>query len=179
MTIAQHLSTSNERYTPEEIITPMRLALGGYIELDPASCEEANKTVKADRYFTEADNGLMQSWKARSVWVNPPYGTNADLGVSNQLLWVKKIAKEYALGHFEAGAILVSAATGDQFFREIWRTATLVCFPFKRIKFNAPDGTQLAQPPNANAIAYYGKGLSQFIHYASAVGAVVKCYIDK
>lgn len=36
----------------------------GSIYLDPASCAKANETVKAHRYFTIADDGLSQPWKA-------------------------------------------------------------------------------------------------------------------
>lgn len=173
--LPQHLSTSNERYTPPEIIEPVRRAFGGVIALDPASCEQANKTIKALQYFTENDNGLARPWLAPTVWCNPPYGTNADLGVANQLLWAKKIASEYAAGNFRQGALLVSAATGDAFFRAIWATATLVIFPYRRIKFLDESGNRLASPPNANAIAYYGRELHQAIEHFSGIGAVVRC----
>jgi len=55
-------SASNGWYTPEKLVGAARTVLGG-IDLDPASSEEANKTVKATRYFTEADDGLSQPWE--------------------------------------------------------------------------------------------------------------------
>ena len=42
---------SNEWYTPEWVCNKVREVMGS-IELDPASCEYANKFVKADNYYT-------------------------------------------------------------------------------------------------------------------------------
>jgi hypothetical protein len=68
----RHSMDSPEWYTPAPIVEAARRVLGA-IDLDPASHEEANRTVKAARYFTEADNGLVQEWEGR-VFINPPGG---------------------------------------------------------------------------------------------------------
>ena len=60
-----------ERYTPAQYIEAARRVLGE-IDLDPASCEIAQRTVKAVEYFTAKDDGLEQEWHGR-VWLNPPY----------------------------------------------------------------------------------------------------------
>lgn len=44
----------------------------GDIELDPASCFEANEAiVKAHRFYSEEDDALIQSWASRSLFINP------------------------------------------------------------------------------------------------------------
>lgn len=53
-----------EYYTPLQVVACVRQALGA-IDLDPASCETANKIVQADRIFTREDNGLAQEWHGR------------------------------------------------------------------------------------------------------------------
>ncbi len=67
-------SESNEWWTPEPYIEAARSVLGG-IDLDPASCAQANETVQAARYCGVADDGLKQEWKGR-VWLNPPNRPN-------------------------------------------------------------------------------------------------------
>src|SRR6516162_4901855 len=62
--------------TPPDIIERARRVIGT-IDLDPASCEVANRAVGALRWFgPERDglawqDGLACTWSG-SVWVNPP-----------------------------------------------------------------------------------------------------------
>jgi hypothetical protein len=75
--IPQHSSESNEHYTPRAIIEVCRATMGG-IDLDPASCELANReNVRAREYYTKVDNGLSRPWSVRGaarVFCNPPGG---------------------------------------------------------------------------------------------------------
>jgi hypothetical protein len=65
-------SGSNEHYTPAKYIEAAREVLGE-IDLDPASCKLAQKTVKATTFFDKKTDGLVQEWRGR-VFLNPPYG---------------------------------------------------------------------------------------------------------
>lgn len=77
---ARHSSETNEHYTPSVVVEAARLAMGG-IDLDPASCEAANRTVQAREWFTAKDNGFMRDWHGR-VFLNPPGGSCDGYGVS-------------------------------------------------------------------------------------------------
>lgn len=73
---ARHSCDSPEWYTPSTFVEAAREVMGG-IDLDPASHEEANRTVRATRFYTEADNGLTQDWGGR-IFLNPPGGLVGD-----------------------------------------------------------------------------------------------------
>lgn len=133
---ARHSSDTAEHYTPAFIVEAARYALGGVIDLDPASCTAANNVVKARTIFTKATNGNSQPWKG-SVFLNPPGGScdimgqqviKASKGVpactetgacglkpghthdgchSSQKFWWQKLVYEHALGMVPS-AIFVS-----------------------------------------------------------------------
>jgi len=55
--------------TPPEVFDPLNAEFG--FTLDPCATPE---TTKCTRFFTEADNGLIQDWATERVFMNPPYG---------------------------------------------------------------------------------------------------------
>lgn len=69
---ARHSMDSPEWYTPSRVVEAARTAMGG-IDVDPASHDEANLIVKATRFYSEAENGLIRPWEGR-VFINPPGG---------------------------------------------------------------------------------------------------------
>ena len=50
-----------------------REVLGG-IDLDPASNDYAQTSIKAKTYYTKQKDGLKEPWFGR-IWCNPPYGS--------------------------------------------------------------------------------------------------------
>lgn len=100
-----------ELYTPEWLITKARQALGGEIDLDPASCKEAQTVVRANRYFDIEIDGLKQPWVATSIWVNPPYGNGYNKP------WAEKIVQEFMGGGMLKGLVLQQAAVGAPWFQ--------------------------------------------------------------
>jgi ParB family chromosome partitioning protein len=147
MTIAQHLSKSNEWYTPENIVEAARFLMGG-IDLDPASCLVANRTVKARRIYDAADDGISKPWSGR-VFLNPPGGLRD--GESSMRVWWQSLAERHARGE-------VSQAFFVAFTLEILRTSQqgtpaqryFRCYPSSRIKF-VGAGTQ---PTHANVLIW-------------------------
>jgi len=123
-----------ERYTPAKYIRMVKEVFGGEIELDPASCEEANKVVGANRFFTIEDNGLEQSWQAETLFLNPPY--------RKILPWVNKLLTELSIHPKLQAILLVNVCTDTEWFKEIYEASEFIgvsiCFVKGRIKFYSP-----------------------------------------
>lgn len=161
-------SESNEYYTPPEYIEAARAVLGR-IDLDPASCEAAQQTVKAERFYTKDDNGLIQEWYG-AVWLNPPYGTTA--GQSNQGIWAQKLIREYLKGRTTEAVLLVKAALGYNWFEDLWYHWP-VCFARERLSFIKPDGTNEGQSKQGTAFVYVGPNVEKFKEVFSQFGRVI------
>ena len=142
-----HNSGENEWYTPPEYIESARRVLGD-IDLDPASNDIAQQTVKATTYYTKQDDGLAKSWSGR-VWMNPPYAKDL-IGK-----FVSKLVKEFQDGNVTDAIVLVNNATDSQWFQELAAVSTFVCFPKGRVKFLSRDGSKGA-PLQGQAILYLG-----------------------
>lgn len=153
----------NEWYTPADHIEIARQVLGE-IDLDPASNAEANKIVKAKKYFSEEDDGLSKEWSGR-VWLNPPY--------SRDLMgpFVNKLIESYKSGSVP-GAIMVSHNNTDTaWFHSLSEVASAVCFPRQRIKFYRNQ--IVAAPVNGQAFFYLGRSADNFIEVYKDYGVVM------
>lgn len=154
-------SGNNEWYTPEKYIEMARAVLGE-IELDPASSETANKTVKANCFYTEQDDGLSRQWRGK-VWMNPPYGTDL-IGK-----FTEKFADEYTAGSITEGIVLVNNATETAWFSYLVEAAAAVVFPHGRIKYYSPTKESNA-PLQGQAFIYFGLNPEKFLEVFGGVG---------
>lgn len=140
---------NNEWYTPAEFIEAARKTLGT-IDLDPASSEIANETVKATKFFTAEDDGLAQIWEG-NIWLNPPYSSGL----------IEKFADKLVHSDYTAAIVLVNNSTDTEWFSWLAEIADAVIFPKGRVKFLKPDGTPGA-PLQGQAILYFGDNVEAF-----------------
>lgn len=158
---------SSEWYTPSVYVDAARLAMGG-IDLDPASCEFANQTVRAGCYFDKAAEGLSRQWFGR-VWLNPPYSDYR--GQASK--WAGKLLSEYSAGNVDQAVLLVNLSTAYQSaMQEIARVGA-VCLVGQRIRFYDATGVAQRSPTQANAIFYLGDKLEAFSAHFEQFGAVL------
>ncbi len=160
-------SGENEWYTPKPFIDSARKMMGS-IDCDPASSEIANKTVNASEYFTIDNNGLNQKWHG-NVWMNPPYSQPEIKEFSYA------VVDKYDSGKIQQACVLVNNATETETFQKMVRSASAICFPKGRIKYNDKDGNPSLSPLQGQALLYFGKNKDKFIKVFSKHGVVVIC----
>jgi hypothetical protein len=152
-------STNNEHYTPAKYIEAARAVLGD-IDLDPASCEKANETVRARRYFTVGEKGDERAWQG-NIWLNPPYGD----GLAGR--FIRKLWQEYEAGNIAEAIALVSAhATDTSWFQFLWNG--LLCFTDHRINFSGGANV------SGSVFAYFGKDAEAFARHFQEFGPIVE-----
>lgn len=160
------VSTGNyEWYTPSEYIEAARDVLGGF-DLDPASCEFANRTVKAARFLSKENDGLAISWHGR-VWMNPPY--------AQPLIeqFCSKLVEEFSAGRVKEAVTLTHNYTDTAWFHILASVADAICFTRGRIRFIDDKGVQAASPTQGQAFCYFGGRRSAFAARFSSIGFVV------
>lgn len=158
---------SNEWYTPARYIEAARAVMGG-IDLDPASCELANHTVQATRYYSKEDDGLSKDWYGR-VWLNPPYGRMYK--GTGTTAFVTRLIEEYAKGTVEQAIILTMMGMYANWFFRLLQYP--VCFLGQKPLFCLPDGT-ITKHGFAACCTYLGPHESRFIEVFSQFGTIAK-----
>jgi len=148
----------------------VREVFGGYIDLDPASCERANEVVLANRYYTIEDDALKRPWHAKTVFLNPPYGT--DGGKSSAGVWSQRLISEYECGNVGEAILLVFASTSEKWFQPLFQYP--ICFSNHRIRFHGLQGGG-NQPPKGNAFVYFGTDVARFarVFHSHNIGRVM------
>src|SRR5262249_19811967 len=126
-TLGYLASTKPGHHTPPEIVELCRRVLGT-IDLDPASCEVAQRTVRATRYFTAETDGFKQEWHGK-VFLNFPY--HKKLGP----LFVNKLLHELRAGHTSKATMVVNNSTDTNWFDAAAERCTAICFVKGRVKF--------------------------------------------
>ncbi len=155
---------NNEWYTPDEYIELARKTMG-IIDLDPASSDVAQKTIKAKKYFTIEDNGLDQEWKG-NIWLNPPYSGK------EIVLFIDKIINEYQIGNIKQAIVLTNDNTDTSWFHKLAKISSVICFLRGRIKFYNAD--EKSAPTNGQVFFYIGNNPTKFKEYFSEVGLIMQ-----
>jgi phage N-6-adenine-methyltransferase len=155
-----------ECYTPAEWIEHARTVMGG-IDLDPATCEQAQQVVQAAQYYTAEHNGLGLEWHGR-VWLNPPY--RRDL----MPLFVAKLLEELAAGRTAEAIMLTNNTTETVWFQHAANLANVLCFTAGRIDFYTPDDTRKNGPTQGQAFFYFGPNSKNFVRVFKPLGVCVR-----
>ncbi len=142
--------------TPPEWVEMCREVMGS-IELDPATCLEANgRVVKAARFFNEEDDALKQSWRCSTLFLNPPYSP------ALTRKFAAKFHNEWEAGKIHQAIILINNTTETQAFDMYSRCATAHAYPRSRIQFISVEGRCKSQNSRAQTFFYCGPRWKKF-----------------
>lgn len=157
MANAQHSAKSSDHGTPADVVDAARLVLGGF-DLDPASSEEHNETIKADKIYTKENNGLIHPWCGR-VFLNPPGTCGLEVCKNARACSCKlvrkfwnKLVREYRIGNTTSAIWIGFSLEQLASLQNNTEKSPLdfdfpLCFPRKRMNFRGN------QPTHANYIA--------------------------
>ena len=173
MTAGRKANTDNKNWcTPHKYVDAVKQVFGGKIDLDPCSNEHSivGATIS---YCLPSQDGLLDSWDYRHIFVNPPYGSDKDRGtrISD---WLKRCSLAHYLNVSEVLALVPVANNTVHWKQYVWGQAKAVAFLYDtRLRFlvNGKDGGKGA--PMACAMVYWGTNFGSFANVFSQFGAVV------
>jgi hypothetical protein len=163
-------SESVEWFTPPSITNLASAFLGG-IDIDPATCEQAQSWIKAKTYYTQETNGITKSWLGK-LWLNPPYGRKSatNHGAS---AWMLKALEEFKCGNVSEGLILVRGDSQGMKSLLSYGFAFVEC---KRIAFISAEDPSKNSPVPGTKIIYLGHDVQRFKEYFQILGICLRAY---
>lgn len=153
-------------FTPPHIIEATRAVLGA-IDLDPASCAEANEVVRAKKFYTAEDDGLEKPWRGR-VWLNPPFRR----GLIEPFVY--RLINSRTIGHVSAALLLTNNSTDTGWWQHAHDAADGHCFIRRRVRFILPRASKrkTTTPMQGQVVHYFGPNPIAFAYEFSALGLV-------
>ncbi len=149
-------SKSQEWETPHSFFNKINQTYN--FTLDACATED-NK--KCEKFFSEQQNGLKQSWANETVWLNPPYeparnkckkncnrltcekrGHHILEPIAGQMAWVKKAYEEVQENNCNCVVCLLPARTDTKLFHHFVMKSSMVVFLKGRLRFvGAPSSS--------------------------------------
>lgn len=167
----QALSLTKDWSTPPEILASVRETFGSQIGLDPCSNEHSLVDARVEYRLPEHD-GLRDPWDERTIFVNPPYGSDPSRG-TRIAHWFARIADASASGSEVIALVPVATNTGH--WKEfVYPVASAICFLYApRLKFYINGRPDPKGAPMSCAVIYYGDRVEAFANAFCTHGAVV------
>ncbi len=157
-----HISSKqNDWYTPPKYIESARTVLGS-IDVDPASSELAQQTVKAETYYTEETNGLNKIWNGK-VWMNPPYSMPE----------IQQFIDKLLNSDVTEWIVLTNNSSDTGWFHKLMTAADMVCFTKGRVGFENIDGDIMATR-QGQTFFYKGNNNTAFVLEFVKYGAILE-----
>ncbi len=154
-------SKENDWYTPSKYIESARFVLGS-IDLDPATSELAQETVKASKYYTIDNSGLDEAWEG-NVWMNPPYS------MPEIQIFIDKLLNEKEVDQW---IVLTNNSSDTGWFHKLLDMSDAVCFTKGRVGFENIQGDKMATR-QGQTFFYFGEDVELFNSEFRAYGKIM------
>lgn len=165
-------SLSQNWCTPPKYVKAVKDAFAGEIDLDPCSNQWSIVGARTEWSLPKND-GLRGSWSFKTIFVNPPYGSDKERGtrISD---WLAKCADAHTEFASEVIALIPVAANTKHWKDSVWSKATSVCFLYDtRLRFLEAGSDTGKGAPMACAAIYWGHFPTKFAAAFEAHGAVL------
>jgi DNA N-6-adenine-methyltransferase (Dam) len=155
---------AGEWYIAREHVDMARAVMRG-IDLDPASCDIANATVRATLYYSKADDGLTKVWSG-NVWLNPPFKLTGP--------FMRKLIDEFEAGRVSQAIVLTPNATDTGWFQRAFRACAVLFLPASRLHFHRPHNLRETYlgGQRGHVLFYFGPNANRFARVFGSLGLV-------
>jgi len=167
---SRSVHASSDRHdwrTPARLVSLVREALGGVIDLDPCAGE---RTRIGRRNVTRAGDGLSIRWGG-AVYVNPPYGRAIPLWIAKAIAETTAARERTARQIYRLRIVmLIPSRTDTRAFHAAAGACASACLLRGRLTFvGAP-----ASAPFPSALFYFGADPAAFDRVFEGEGLIVR-----
>lgn len=175
-------TTSDDWYTPPELVALIEDFFGGTIHLDP--CWSPRSHVRPLVAYTRVEDGLVQPWsgtvevpaigyhgttkvRIENRFMNVPY--------SHPLPWMQRLAELHATlpPHAAGDSIaMVKADPSTRAWEHVWQ-ADAALFCKRRVPFGSPKSVLRSAAPFPSALVYFGQHAEGFADFFAELGPAV------
>lgn len=168
----QSISKTKDWCTPPKYVKTIKEMFCGQIELDP--CSNKTSIVDAEVEFILPDkDGLAERWGYKTIFVNPPYGSDPQRGTTIKN-WFAKMAEANEKYGSEVIALVPVATNTAHWKNYVYPKAAAICFLYDtRVKFFIDGKEDTKGAPMSCCIIYYGNRAEKFQELFSVHGATV------
>lgn len=158
--------------TPKKYVDAVKRVFNGIIELDP--CSSPHSIVRAKiEYMLPDQDGLQESWNSKTIYMNPPYGTDRKRGTKIGD-WLQRCVEANKKYNSEVLALVPVATNTGHWKKNVWGHATGICFLYDtRLKFLIEGKDEGKGAPMSCAMIYWGDGFQKFFDIFIEFGSVI------
>lgn len=173
MTAGRHVNTLSQSWcTPPKYVNAIKNFWNGTIQLDPCSNEYSVVNAVTEFKLPEHD-GLKEEWDFRTIFVNPPYGSDRlrNTTIKN---WLAKCCEANHQYDSEVIALVPVATNTGHWKQYVFGEADAICFLYDtRLRFLVDGFDSGKGAPMACCLIYWGKRINEFHEAFMKYGAVV------